>query len=302
MNIGHKKSRSISALCSLLGYSRQAFYQQKRSFESHFLQEELVIQQVLQIRSRQRRVGTRKLYYMLQSFMAGHNISMGRDALFAMLRQHGLLIRKRRRKAPRTTFSDNWQNQFPNLIIGLPINHSNRVWVSDITYVNLIEDFAYLSLITDAYSHMIVGHHLSKDLKTTGCLQALKRALRSLSTHDTLIHHSDRGCQYCSIEYVSMLQSNSIDISMTQNSDPRENAIAERVNGILKQELFDSEFTSLPVARKQIEHAISIYNNERLHASIDMLTPFEAQTKKGVLKKHWKNYYKITKEKEVEMT
>jgi transposase InsO family protein len=234
--------------------------------------------------------------------MDHHDISMGRDALFTMLRQHGLLIRKRRRKIPRTTFSDHWQYKFPNLIIGLPITHANRVWVSDITYVNLKDDFAYLSLITDAYSHLIVGYHLSKDLKTTGCLQALKRALRYLSPNDILIHHSDRGCQYCSIEYVSLLELNNISVSMTQNSDPRENAIAERVNGILKQELLDPVHISLADARIKIDQAIEIYNHERLHASIDMLTPSEAYLRTGNLKKHWKNYYQANKQKEVEMT
>jgi putative transposase len=301
MNIGHKRGRKISTLCSLLGYSRQAFYQHIKVAERTALNDELIIQQVLQIRSTQKRVGVRKLMIMLMPFLKEHAIEMGRDALFDLLAAHNLLIRKRMRRAPRTTFSDHWYRKHPNLIVNLPILCPNALWVSDITYITLKNEFAYLSLITDAYSRMIVGYHLNKSLQTEGCVKALKMALKKLPKGSVLIHHSDRGCQYCSTEYVEYLQRYGISISMTQNSDPRENAIAERVNGILKQEFLNTTYTNYAEARNEVENAIHLYNYERLHSSVDMLTPFQAHTMTGELKKHWKTYYTI-KEKEVAMT
>ena len=285
----------------MLGYSRQAFYQQKHSVETAVLQQELVIQQVLLIRERQKQVGTRKLFTMLQAFLCEHGISLGRDSLFALLADHGLLIRQRRRKVPRTTFSDHWMRKYPNLIDGLLVDAANKLWVSDITYVSTTDGFGYLSLITDAYSRRIMGFNLGKDLAAEGCVKALKMALKSLPATSNLIHHSDRGCQYCSAEYVTELAKKDIAISMTQNSDPRENAIAERVNGILKLELLDTVNCTFRETKQRIEQAVYIYNNERLHTSIDMLTPHQAHTMNGALKRRWKNYY-TKKEKEVSMT
>lgn len=157
-----------------------------------------------------------------------------------------------------------------------------------------------MSLITDAYSRKIKGYYLSKSLHTEGCVKALKMALADLKSDHTLMHHSDRGCQYCSTEYVEQLQSFGIAISMTQNSDPRENAIAERINGIIKQEFLDSWYATFEDAKRQITEAVDIYNNERIHSSLNMLTPAQAQSKTGWLKKHWKNYYQ--NKKEVTMT
>jgi transposase InsO family protein len=301
MNIGRKRGRKISTLCSLLGYSRQAFYQQIKVAERTALKDELIIQQVLQIRSTQKRVGVRKLQIMLGPFLLQHAIQIGRDGLFELLAAYGLLIRKRMRRAPRTTFSNHWYRKYLNLIVDLPVLRPNALWVSDITYITLKNEFAYLSLITDAYSRMIVGYHLSRNLQTEGCVKALKMALKKLPSDSNLIHHSDRGCQYCSTEYVEQLQLYGISISMTQNSDPRENAIAERVNGILKQEFLMTTYSSYSEARNEVKNAINLYNYERLHSSVDMLTPFQAHTMTGELKKHWKNYHAI-KEKEVAMT
>lgn len=284
----------------MLGYSRQAFYQQKKAVEHKMIAHELIIQQVLMIRSRQKRVGTRKLLIMLEPFLAGHNITLGRDGLFNLLSERGLLIRKRKRKVPRTTYSDHWLRKHPNLIIGMSVLRPNRLWVSDITYITLNEGFAYLSLITDAYSRMIVGYHLHENLDAAGCMKALNMAVKNLPRGNTLIHHSDRGCQYCCTEYVDCLNNHNISISMTQNSDPRENAIAERVNGIIKQELLETSYDSFSKARIGVKNAISIYSYERLHSSIDMLTPFDAHTQKGQLKKRWRSYYK-DKKKEVAM-
>lgn len=284
-------------LCGLLGYSRQAYYQQRSASEQTVLGEELIVQEVLRLRSRQKRIGTRKLHLLLIPFLSAHHIRIGRDALFELLSVHKLLIRKRRRRIPQTTFSDHWYRRYPNLIIDMPVLGPDTLWVSDITYITLKDDFAYLSLVTDAYSRQIMGYHLSPNLLAEGCVKALRMALKRLPGNSMLIHHSDRGCQYCSTEYVEQLQSRHIAISMTQNSDPRENAIAERINGILKQELLETCYDSFTQAQQGIKDAVNIYNHERPHSSIDMLTPFQAHSLNGELKKHWKNYYIINKER-----
>jgi len=300
MNIGQQRSRQISILCLLSGYSRQAFYQQRRVLERTALQHELVIQQVLAIRERQKNVGARKLYVMLQPFFVEHAIELGRDGLFSLLADNDLLIRKRKRNAPRTTFSNHWMRKYPDLLSQLVVDTANVLWVSDITYVVIKDGFAYLSLVTDAYSRKIVGHHLNADLAAEGCVKALKAALKQLPAGCRLIHHSDRGSQYCSTEYVEQLSKSNIAISMTQNSDPRENAIAERVNGIIKLELLDTKNRTFGEARSRVSKAVYIYNYERLHSSINMLTPHQAHVLNGPLKRHWKNYY--TTKKEVTMT
>jgi transposase InsO family protein len=301
MNIGQQRNRHINALCPLLGYSRQAFYQHKRVIEKEILQYDLVIQQVLLIRERQKKIGTRKLLTVLGPFFKQHGISIGRDALFNLLAENNLLIRKRSRKVPRTTFSDHWMRKYPNLIEGMLVHAPNVLWVSDITYVTLKDGFGYLSLVTDAYSRKIVGYCLSRTLAAEGCVKALKMALRQLPTGSLLTHHSDRGCQYCSTEYVEQLTAKNIAISMTQNSDPRENAIAERVNGIIKLEFLETDNCSFSETNNQVKQAIFIYNNERLHSSIEMQTPNQAHSMNGPLKRHWKSYYS-SKNKEVAMT
>lgn len=301
MNIGQRRSRKIDMLCSLLGYSRQSYYQRKAEEQKEVLKQELIVQQVLSVRDRQKNVGVRKLLCMLEPFLRSHNIQIGRDAFFELLSAHGLLIRKRKRKVPRTTFSDHWMRKYPNLIIGMSVSRPNQLWVSDITYIMLEDKPAYLSLVTDAYSRMIVGYHLNKDLSAEGCVKALDMALKSLPENASLIHHSDRGCQYCSFEYVDRLATHEVAISMTQNSDPRENAIAERVNGIIKQEFLETRYSTFAQAAQEVKRAVYVYNYERLHSSINMLTPVQAHTMIGPLKRHWKNYY-ITKQKEVFMT
>lgn len=233
-------------------------------------------------------------------FMHQHTVDLGRDAFFGMLRNQGLLVRKRKRSKPQTTFSSHWLRKYQNLIIGFVPNAPNQVWVSDITYIHLEEGFAYLSLITDAYSHKIVGFHLCEDLSAKGCVLALQMALKNNPSRDNLIHHSDRGLQYCSYDYVDLLVNNNIKISMTQNGDPLENAIAERVNGILKDELLEIRYPTFALAQVAMASAISIYNFQRPHSSVDMLTPVVAHTKTGELKKHWKNYYAIKKRKEAQ--
>ena len=284
----------------MLGYSRQAYYQQKKQSEKESLQYGILINEVLEIRKSQKRLGCRKLLYKLEPFMAQHQIVIGRDAFFNLLSEHNLLVRKRKRRKPVTTFSDHWMRKHPNLIEGFYPTAPNQLWVSDITYIVVGDGFAYLSLVTDAYSRKIVGFYLSKDLSAEGCIRALEMALDNNPVLSRLIHHSDRGSQYCCSDYVKILNDNFIKISMTQNGDPRENAIAERVNGILKDELLDQSYLNYGEAVRNVSIAISIYNHQRPHGSIDYLTPIEAHFRSGELKRRWKNYYVENKKKELD--
>jgi transposase InsO family protein len=295
MNVGQVESRSIHTLCSLLGYSRQAYYQYQRHQEQEALQADLLLQQVALIRKQQKRLGTRKLLVKMQEFMGQHHFNIGRDALFALLREKGLLVSKRKQKKPITTFSNHWMRKYDNLILRFIPTVPHQIYVSDITYIRLKENFAYLSLITDAYSRKIVGFYLAEDLSADGCLQALTMAIADASS-PILIHHSDRGTQYCCMDYVALLTKNNIHISMTQSGDPLENALAERVNGILKDELLEEQYEDFNQARQGVALAVSIYNYQRPHSSIDMLTPAQAHLGKGALKRHWKNYYSCKKE------
>jgi putative transposase len=283
------RGRSLKVICRLLGRTRQAYHKRQRSEERESARSELVVQEVVKIREAQKRIGVRKLYHLLGSFMREHSIGIGRDAFFDLLRENALLVRRRRARKPRTTFASPWK-RYPNLIRELVPTGANQVWVSDITYVRVGEGFAYLSLITDAYSRKIVGYSLYRDLSARGCVAALKMALRDNREREGLIHHSDRGLQYSSAAYMKVL-GRKIRVSMTEKSDPLENAIAERVNGILKDELLEKRFESFNEAQRKIDEAVSVYNHLRPHLSIDMLTPAEAHTRTGSLKRHWKNYF-----------
>jgi transposase InsO family protein len=289
--VWESEKESQQTLCRLLGYTRQAYQRRQRVRERAALEGELVIQEVLKIREVQKRIGGRKMYHMTQPFCSEHGIKIGRDAFFDLLREDSLLVARRRSRKPRTTISNRFR-RYPNLIRDYVPNRPNEVWVSDITYVRLQKGFGFLSLITDAYSRMIVGYSLSHSLSTKGCVAALKMALRNNPKRHSLIHHSDRGTQYSSAEYVKLLGT-SICISMTEKGDPLENAIAERVNGIIKEELLDKDLTSFREARESVGRAITIYNHQRPHSSVDYLTPAMAHTRTGELKRRWKNYFSI---------
>jgi transposase InsO family protein len=289
-----ESEKGLETLCRLVGYTRQAYYQQKRVMELDALESEILLQEVVRLRTQQKRIGVRKLQYTMSEFRCEHSITIGRDAFFDLLRDHGMLVRKRRPGKPRTTDSCWWLKRYPNLAKDFEPSGPNQLWVSDITYLRLMNGFVYLSLITDAYSRKIVGHHVSGKLLATGCVAALRMALAGNPERDGLIHHSDRGSQYYSAAYMKTLGPE-IRISMTERSDPLENAIAERVNGILKQELLEKRYESLAEARAAVAQAVSTYNNLRPHMSIDMLTPAVAHTRQGPLKRRWKNYYKNTK-------
>jgi putative transposase len=301
MRIGQGRGISMMRLCSLFGYTRQAFYQHQRTRAYRQLESELIIQQVMGYRKLQKHMGGRKLLLLLGPFFRQHNIQLGRDEFFDLLRHHGLLIRKRNCKVPKTTFSQHWMRKYPDLVSGFVPSAAGQLWVSDITYIRLSGGFAYLSLVTDAYSRKIIGFHLSERLSAAGCIAALKMAISSRNTITGLIHHSDRGSQYCSSGYVELLELNDISISMTQGGDPRDNAIAERVNGILKNELLEVSYNGITEAGTAIAKAVKTYNYLRPHSSVSMLTPALAHGRDGELKRHWKNYYKPSITKEVTM-
>jgi transposase InsO family protein len=253
------------------------------------MQEALIIDLVKTIRESLPKTGGLKLLYLLKADFAAHNISIGRDSFFALLSRHDLLVRRRKRYAV-TTDSNHAYKKWPDLVKGLKVKAPEQLWVSDITYLRTTEGFIYLSLITDAYSRKIVGYHVSQHLRVQGCLIALNKAIRSKTTTNALIHHSDRGIQYCCEPYVSLLQQNNISISMTQSGSPYDNAMAERVNGILKTELrLDSTFSSYSQAVAVVHQAVDAYNRLRPHMSISNLTPDQAHYSTQNLLKKWKN-------------
>ncbi|MHC9089050.1 IS3 family transposase [Tenacibaculum sp. IMCC1] len=284
----------LNRICRLFGVTRQAYYQHlNRSLDTE-LWHELVVQEVIKIRAHHPRIGTRKLYVLLEGFMLEHQIKMGRDALFDLLSTYGLLIRRRKRLV-KTTQSHHWLKKYSNLIKDFVPVSPNELYVSDITYWKIANTYLYIHLITDAYSRKIVGYELSETLEAEHSIKALQMALSSLDKNANryLIHHSDRGVQYCSYKYVKLLQDYQIQISMTENGDPLENAIAERVNGILKEEYLSCyEIDTFKEAKGLLEQVINLYNNERPHMSIGNLVPEKVhsnQLKKGDRK--WKNYY-----------
>lgn len=290
------RPRGLREVCRLLGYTRQAYYQYQHLSCNQGLSEDLVIQQVLHYRLTQPRVGGVKLYLMMAEFMEVHNIKLGRDLLFDLLRANDLLIRKRKRTQPQTTDSRHWMRKYPDLIGKIELSRSDELWVSDITYIRLIDkEFAYLSLVTDAYSRKIVGFCMNHDLSARGPLQALQMALAGRAGDQPLIHHSDRGSQYCSDDYVNLLNNNTVNISMTQSGNPKDNAIAERVNGILKQELLKDIYPDMQQARQGVETAVDIYNRLRLHSSVDMMTPEQAHAKTGAITRRWRTMFKNSK-------
>ena len=285
----------VGKFCRLLGVTRQAYYQHFWYQEQLIFEDELIISEVLKIRKNHRHMGGRKLFELLQPFLMEHQIKMGRDRLFDVLSVNYLLV-KRRKKQTITTNSFHRFKKYPNLIRDfIPIS-ANQLWVSDITYWKIKDNFVYISFITDAYSRKIVGYYLGDSLQTSQTIQALEMAILGLSNENKkslqLIHHSDRGTQYCSNEYVKVLENNNIQISMTENGDPLENAIAERVNGIIKEEyLNDYQLDNIVEAKELLDAVVKLYNSERPHMSIGNLTPNQVHQNNIKTDKLWKNYY-----------
>lgn len=259
-----------------MGLSRQAYYQERQRCTQREQRAKTVVQLVQEKRMRQPRLGTRKLHHLLRVPLERAGLGLGRDALFEVLRNARMLVPSRR-AYHKTTHSHHRFRQHPNLVKQGPsqmrITRSEQLWVADITYLPTAEKYAYLSLVTDAHSRKIVGWHVHASLQTEEVAQALKMALRGRQTQQALIHHSDRGIQYCSTYYQDLHRRHGITCSMTDGYDCYQNAMAERVNGILKGEFLFQRASDLAQARRMVAQAIDIYNHERPHTSLKMQTP-----------------------------
>ena len=282
-----EKGISLCGVCRQLGYSKQAYYKSLSRKKAASSQLQQIKQKVLAVRHQLPRLGTRKLYRLLAEDLRGDGLKIGRDGLFDLLRRESLLV-VRKRKYVSTTDSRQWMRQHPNLIKGMEVNRPEQVWVADITYLATKQGYNYLHLVTDAYSKKIMGYKHSDNLEACTSLQALKMALKQRSYRQALIHHSDRGLQYCSKDYTGLLKENNVSISMTQNGSPYDNAIAERVNGILKQEFgLDELFENMQEAGKQIDESIALYNRFRPHMSNHLLTPEQMHKQDTLRPKAW---------------
>jgi len=296
MKTSFTKKVTISKLCGWFGLSRQSHYQNNNLAVAVSKTEDLILTEVSKIRKKHPRMGTRKLYEKLQPIKQEHGIKIGRDALFTLLQINNLLCRKRKRKVY-TTQSFHWLRKYPNLIKDFVPIQRNQLWVSDITYWRVADNFIYISLITDVFSHKIVGYHVAETLESSETIQALKMALTGFlnepKSHFKLVHHSDRGVQYCQHQYVKLLKDNDIQISMTQSGDPLENAVAERINGILKDEyLIDSKPENFEQAKIKLIESVNAYNTDRPHMSIGNNYPQDVHEKNIKTRKLWKSYYK----------
>ncbi|MFA7402243.1 MAG: IS3 family transposase [Bacteroidales bacterium] len=266
-------------MCKYFDISKSGYYASLKKEEKDMLNTEIILKLVQEKRTKMPRVGCKKLYFDLYEKLQDIE-KIGRDKFISILRDNDLLVNIKR-KYVKTTNSRHRFYKYNNLLYDKTLTIPNECWVADITYIRTVNKFLYLSLLTDAYSRKIVGWYLSNSLSIEGCLQTLKMALKQRKSKTPLIHHSDRGIQYCSNEYVNLLEKNSIDISMTEQNHCYENAIAERVNGILKNEfLLDSTFKNYDQCYKAVKEAIETYNNERPHWSLGLKTPTQVHDQK----------------------
>ena len=272
----------------MFGINRQVYYRSTKRSKSSKNKAEQVVELVESIRIKMPKIGGRKLYFMLNESLK--MLKIGRDKFFEILRANHLLIIPKR-SYHITTNSHHRFRKHKNLVLDYQITKPNQVWVADITYIGNRKNPSYLSLITDAYSKKIVGHHVAEKLTTKASLLALKKAINTTELKElSLIHHSDRGLQYCSDEYQRILEKNNIKCSMTQNSDPYENAVAERINGILKQEFDIDKFdVETKIKRKIVDESIKIYNELRPHFSNHYLTPNQMHKQEKLKNKTYKN-------------
>lgn len=267
---------NLTGLCKLFGVSRQSYYQRKEANFHELAIKSCILEHVRKIRLDFPRMGYLKLYEICSSYFGG-DFTMGRDAFYHLLYDNGLML-KLKKRTTRTTDSRHSYFLYPNLIRNFKPVSPCQLWVSDITYIPVGDGFCYLSLITDAFSRKIVGWNFADSLKYCNAEQALKEAITSAETAgfnlEGLIHHSDRGVQYAYNAYTDILKKHGCMISMTENGDPLENAMAERVNGILKQEwLHYYTFKNQEEAYEVIERIIRLYNERRPHMGINMRTP-----------------------------
>ena len=271
----HCPKAGLGRLCKLFGASRQAWYQYVNREADVPIREGLILDMARTLRTRIKKSGSTKIHKVLSPDLKAHNIYVGRDRFHILLRANDMLIKPRKKYCVRTTDSRHRYRKWPNLTGELKVTAPHQLWVSDITYLRTKEDnFLYLSLITDGFSRKIIGHHLSHSLSASGCISALHKAIAQLPAGRTPVHHSDRGVQYCCDRYAAILQGSGIAISMTQSGSPYENAMAERVNGILKTEFdLDSTFKDYREAVSAVSRAIDIYNTVRPHFSCALQTP-----------------------------
>ena len=272
----------------MFGWNRQVYYRSTKRSKACRNKAEQVVDLVEDIRIKMPKLGGRKLYFLLSEPLK--ELKIGRDKFFNILRANHLLIIPKRSYHV-TTNSHHRFRKHKNLVSDYQVTKPNQVWVADITYIGNRKNPSYLSLITDAYSKKIVGHHVAENLTTEGSLLALKKAIKNQEpVLKSLIHHSDRGLQYCSDEYQRILEKNNIKCSMTQNSDPYENAVAERINGILKQEFDIDKFDiETKIKRKIVDESIKIYNELRPHFSNHYLTPNQMHKQEKLKIKTYKN-------------
>ncbi len=264
---------SIKQVCNFFDKTRQAFYQAKRCEQKNIFIENTIVQLVKERRRKLPKSGGRKMYSLLKDDLKNLNKSIGRDKFFDILRRNELLIH-RKKNFVRTTNSNHLFRRYHNLIKDLSVSRANQVFVSDITYIRTSNGFLYLALVTDLYSRKILGYDLSNSLSIEGSLRAVKMATKNLKTTGELIHHSDRGIQYCCHEYVSFLTEKNIKISMTEENHCYENAVAERINGILKEEfMLGHTFKNDIQANQAVVEAVKSYNELRPHTSLGYLTP-----------------------------
>jgi transposase InsO family protein len=263
----------VSELCARVGMSRQNYYAARRLRQRRQVDEDMIVELVKRERRMQPCLGGRKLLHLLGPELEEARVDVGRDRFFELLAERDLLVLPKP-GAPRTTNSRHSLPVFQNLLAGRELSAPNQAWASDLTYIRTEEGFLYAALITDAYSRKIVGAHIGDSLEVEGCLMALEAALQDLPPGQHPLHHSDRGCQYCCHEYVHRLQAHGMAISMTQELHCYENALAERVNGILKQEYeMDHTFRTKEQAKAAFRQAVWLYNHRRPHLKLNYRFP-----------------------------
>jgi putative transposase len=262
-----------------LGISRQNYYARRKERQRRGVDAELVEALVLAERQSQPRLGTRKLHFMLKGVLVKEGVVLGRDRFLEVLREKGLLLEPKPAEYPCTTNSQHSLPVFRNRIKGLAVSKPNEVWVGDLTYVRTEVGFLYLALLTDKVSRKVVGYHCGDTLEAGGCLAALKHALAELPAGARPIHHSDQGTQYCCHEYVNRLVAHGLSVSMTETDHCAENALAERMNGILKSEYgLGSQFKTKAGARLAVDQAVHLYNTRRPHTALGYRTPQEVHS------------------------
>jgi putative transposase len=267
---------TVAAVCLKVGMTPQNYYARRRERQRREVDADLVSTLVARERRLQPRLGTRKLHHLLRGEFQRAGLRLGRDRMFEELRKGDQLLRPQPAQFPRTTQSSHNLPVFRNLAAQKVATAPNEIWVSDLTYLRTREGFLYLALITDVYSRKIVGWHLGDTLEAVGCVRALEVALKELPRHHKPIHHSDQGSQYCCHEYVNRLQARGLGISMTQSNHCAENALAERMNGILKHEYgMGAEFASKAQARAAVPQGIWLYNVKRPHTALGYRMPDE---------------------------